>query len=79
MEGMEISFECEAELSYPVEWFKDDDLLIPSSRLIIETLYSNVHKLTILQTTPADTGTYCVKMNEKSSSADLVVKGNSKL
>ncbi|CAC5370507.1 unnamed protein product [Mytilus coruscus] len=74
MEGEKISFECEADIPYPVEWFKDDVLLKPSARLKIETLNGNVHKLTILQTTSDDKGKYSIKMKDISSSADLVVK-----
>ncbi|CAG2234249.1 TTN [Mytilus edulis] len=78
MEGVEVSFECEAEKPDPVVWFKDNNEVLPSSEFIINTLNNTCHKLTIVQPNLADKGKYgikCIKKKDISSCADLDVKG----
>ncbi|CAG2223807.1 LRRK2 [Mytilus edulis] len=77
MEGVEVSFECEAEKPDPVVWFKDNNEVLPSSEFIINTLNNTFHKLTIVQPNLADKGKYgiqCIKKKDISSCADLDVK-----
>lgn len=76
MEGVEVSFECEAEKKYPVSWFKGNEIVNPSSKFKIETHGNTVHKLTIQPTTLEDKGKYCIKMKDISCCAELDVKGN---
>ncbi|CAC5399888.1 MYBPC1 [Mytilus coruscus] len=77
MEGVEVSFECEAEKPFPVAWFKDNILVNDSSKFKIETLQNKVHKLTIRPTSIKDKGKYRIQMKDKSDitcCADLDVK-----
>lgn len=71
MEGLDISFECETEKTYPAVWYKDGIKVIHSPRIKIDKL-----KLTIYKTTLADKGSYEIRMNSIYSGADLYVKGN---
>ncbi|CAC5379158.1 TTN [Mytilus coruscus] len=80
MEGIDVSFECEAEKPYSVEWFKDNNRISLSSKFKISKLDNNVHKLTILKTELEDKGKYRIQIKDKSTvstAADLDVKGNS--
>lgn len=81
MEGVKVSFECEAEnsyhVAYPVAWFKDNHEIKPLPKFKIETPDNKVHKLTIQPTTLEDKGKYWIKIKDISSCAHLDVKGNS--
>ncbi|CAC5372593.1 TTN [Mytilus coruscus] len=78
MEGVEVSFECEAEktynVAYPVAWFKDNHEINSTSKFKKETIDNKVHKLTIQPTTLEDKGKYWIKVKDISSCADLDVK-----
>lgn len=79
MEGLEVSFECEAEKPFPIAWFKDNILVNDSSKFKIEILHNKVHKLTIRMTKMEDKGKYRIQMIDKpdiTCCSDLDVKGN---
>ncbi|XP_052093481.1 uncharacterized protein LOC127729668 isoform X1 [Mytilus californianus] len=75
MEGLEVSFDCEAEQSYTAVWYKDGHEVKSSSNIKIATMQNGkVHKLNILMTTIEDKGKYEIKMKDILNGAVLDVK-----
>ncbi|CAG2235183.1 unnamed protein product [Mytilus edulis] len=73
MEGLDTILECETEEeNCPVQWLKNDEEISNQSDRIKMT--GKIHRLTLLQTSLEDSGTYTVKTKGRTSHAVLTVK-----
>ncbi|CAG2199073.1 unnamed protein product [Mytilus edulis] len=73
MEGLDTILECETEEeNCPVQWLKNDKEISNQSDRI--KMIGKIHRLTILQTSLEDSGTYTVKTKGRTSHAVLTVK-----